>query len=64
MNWNLLLLKLSTRKKSNIIAGVIYRHPSIDITDFNCNYLNQLIENISNKQKSIFLLGDFNVITS
>ena len=24
-------------KKSNIIVGVIYRHPSMDLTDFNCN---------------------------
>ena len=47
--------------KSNIIVGVIYRHPSMDLTDFNCNYLKQLLENISKEQKSIFLLGDFNV---
>ena len=40
--------------------GVIYRHPSMDLTDFNCNYLNKLLENISKEQKSIFLLGDFN----
>ena len=31
------------------------------LTDFNCNYLNKLLENISKEQKSIFLLGDFNV---
>ena len=48
-------------KKSNIIVGVIYRYPSIDLTDFNCNYLNKLFENISKEQKSVFLLGDFNV---
>ena len=29
--------------------------------DLNCNYLNKLLENISKKQKFIFLLGDFNV---
>ena len=33
----------------------------MDLTDLNCNYLNQLLENISKEQKSIFLLGDFNV---
>ena len=33
----------------------------MDLTDFNCNYLNKLFENISKEQKSIFLLGDFNV---
>ena len=31
------------------------------ITDFNCNYLSKLLENISKEHKSIFLLGDFNV---
>ena len=34
-------------KKANIIVGVIYRHPSMDLTDFNCSYLNKLLENIS-----------------
>ena len=48
-------------KKSNIIVGVIYRDPSMDLTDLNCNYLNQLLENISKEKKSIFLIGDFNV---
>ena len=48
-------------RKLNIIVGVIYRHPSMDLPDFNCNYLNKLLENISKGQKSIFLLGDFNI---
>ena len=33
----------------------------MDRTDFNCNYLNKLLKNISKEQKSVFLLGDFNV---
>ena len=33
----------------------------MDFTDFNYNYLKKLLENISKKQESIFLLGDFNV---
>ena len=47
-------------RKSNIIVGVIYRHLSMDLADFNCNYLKKLLENTSKEQKSIFLLGDFN----
>ena len=46
-------------RKSSIIVGVIYRHPSVEFTDFNCNYLNKLLEDIFKEQKSIFLLGDF-----
>ena len=34
-------------KKSNIIKGGIYRHASMDLTDFNISYLNKLLENIS-----------------
>ena len=54
-------IEIVNPKKSNIIVGVIYRNPSIDFTDFNCNYLNQRLENISKEKKSIFLLEDFNV---
>ena len=31
------------------------------LTDFNCNYLNKILQNISKEQKSFFLLGGFNV---
>ena len=54
-------IEIVNPRKSNIIVGVIYGHPSMNLTDFNCNYLNKLLENISKEQKSIFLLGDFNV---
>ena len=48
-------------RKSNIVVGVIYTHPSMDLADFNCIYFNKLLENTSKEQKSIFLLGDGNV---
>ena len=53
------VIEIVNPKKSNIIVGVIYRHPSMDLADVNCNYLNKLLENISKKQKSIF--SDFSV---
>ena len=31
----------------------------MNLTDFNCNYLNKLFEYISKEQKSVFLLGYF-----
>ena len=46
---------------SNIIVEVICRHPSLNLADFNCNYLNKLLENISKEQISTFLLTVFNV---
>ena len=48
-------------RKSNITVGGIYRNPSINLIDFNCNYLNKLLQNISKDQKSISLHGNFNV---
>ena len=35
-------IELLNPRKSNIIVGIIYKHPSMDLTDFNCNYLNKL----------------------
>ena len=33
----------------------------MDLNDFNNNYLNNLLDKVSKEQKSVFLLGDFNV---
>ena len=33
----------------------------MDVTDFNQNYLNGLLDKISKEEKNIFLLGDFNI---
>ena len=33
----------------------------MDLADFNSNYLNNLLEKVSKEQKSVFLLGDFNI---
>ena len=54
-------IEIVNPRKSNIIVGIIYRHPSMTLNNFNCNYLNKLLENIPKEQKSVFLLGDFNV---
>ena len=41
--------------------GVIYRHPSMGLTEFKIIYLIKLLKNMSEKQKSVFLHGDFNI---
>ena len=51
-------IEIVNPRKSNSIVEAIYRHPSMDLADFNCNYLNYLLEKTSKEQKSIFLLGD------
>ena len=33
----------------------------MDLNEFNCYYLNPLLEKLSTEQKTVFLLGEFNV---
>ena len=40
-------------KKPNITVGVIYRDPSMDVTDFNQNYQNGLLDKILKEEKNI-----------
>ena len=54
-------IEIMNPRKSNLV-GSIYKHPSMDLTDFNSNYLSNLLEKVSKEQKSIFLLGNFNII--
>ena len=56
-----IFIKLINSKKSNVIIGAIYRHPNMDLDEFNDIYLNPLLDKISKESKSIFLLGNFNV---
>ena len=43
------------------MQAAYYRHPSMEISDFNKYYLSNLIEKLSLQNKKIVLLGDFNV---
>ena len=55
MNWRLqsTFIEIMNPKKSKIPVGTIYKHPSIDLTDFNSNNLYNLLEKIS-KNKNLF----------
>ena len=55
-----IFIEITSSKKTNIIISSVYKHPNMDVLDF--NYLiNQLLDKISKEQKQIFLLGDFNI---
>ena len=47
--------------KKNTVVGCIYRHPLMDLNQFNENYLNPLMVKLSSENKNIFLMGDFNI---
>ena len=44
-------------KKSNIIVGCLYKHPVMDVSDFN----NPLLDKPSKENKQVFLHSDFNI---
>ena len=55
-------IQICNPNKTNIIIGSIYRHPNININEFCDDYLNELLHKLSKENKTIFLLGDFNII--
>ena len=48
-------------KKTNIIVGSIYWHPSMPIDLFNHQFLIPFLHKVSSENKQILLLGDFNI---
>ena len=46
-----IFIEIINLRKSNIIVGVIYKHPKMDVTDFNNNFLNNLLKKINQEQK-------------
>ena len=54
-------IEIFNPKKSNIILGVVYQHPTMDLDESNDNYVNKLLDNITRENKTTFLLGDFNI---
>ena len=47
--------------KKNIVCGCIYRHPLMDLKDFNEDYFDHLMEKLSKENKKVFLIGDYNI---
>ena len=45
----------------NIIVGCIYRHPCMHLPEFNNIYLKDLLENLPHENKTIVIMGDFNI---
>ena len=51
-------IEITNPSKTNIIVGCIYRHPTMDLNEFNYYYLNPLLEKLAKEKKTVFLLGD------
>ena len=47
-------IEITNPSKTNIIVGCIYRHPTMDLNEFNYYYLNPLLEKLAKEQKTVF----------
>ena len=56
-----IFLEIINKGKKNSIIGCIYRHPSMDIDDFNGNVFEPIMERMSNDNKEVISMGDFNI---
>ena len=59
-NFEALWIEVLNKNYSNILCGVIYRHPTGNPENFN-RYLNDILEKISQMKKTCIILGDFNL---
>ena len=54
-------IEILNPKKTNVNVGCIYRYPHMDLNEFNDYYINNLLDKLSSENKTVFLLGDFNI---
>ena len=56
-----IFIEVIHQNKPNIIVGCIYKHPCMEIDEFISDYMTPLLQKLSSENKSIFLMGDFNI---
>ena len=54
-------IEVSFSNKSNSIVGCIYKHPGMCVNTFTNEFLSPLLQLVGRENKSIVLLGDFNI---
>ena len=47
--------------KQNQLTRTVYKHPSMNVSKFNHEYLTDILTKIKNENKNIILMGDFDV---
>ena len=58
--FEVLWIEIENNAHSNILCGVVYRHPHGDITSF-MEYLNSSVDKIHRENKICVVMGDFNL---
>ena len=56
-----IFIEILNPERTNVIVGCIYHHPHMDLNELNGYYIDNLLDNLSKENKTVFLLGDFNI---
>ena len=56
-----IFIEIINPKDKNVIVGCIYRHPSLNPTEFVDIHIQELLRKMFKEDKTIVLLGDFNI---
>ena len=54
-------LEILKQNSKNKVTGCIYRHPCMDPAEFNDVHLHDVLEKLSNENKTVVLMADFNI---
>ena len=54
-------IEIINRKGKNTIVECMYRHPCMEVTEFNDVFLQNILEKLSYENKEIIIMGDFNI---
>lgn len=54
-------IEIINPKGKNLIVGCIYRHPCMNSSEFIDIYMSELLQKLSREDKTIMLMGDFNI---
>ena len=54
-------IEILNKKQKNMIIGCVYKHPKHEVSDFMNNYITPLLNKLSNENKNIMIMGDFNI---
>ena len=60
-NLSQVFIEIIQKHSKNIVVGYIYRHPCMQQSDFNDEYLKPLSERLFSENNEVILLGDFNI---
>ena len=54
-------IKILNKKQKNMIIERVCKHPKHAVSDFSNNYITPLLDKLSNENKDIMIMGDFNI---